>query len=83
LVAGALKDADTRLLFKHIDAPDEEEGGAKVDRPSDSDVPDDIEPATSPARDAAPVGGGQHKGLVVDTCSRDEPINYVTLYEGQ
>src|SRR5690625_7955120 len=62
LVVGALKDADTGLFFKHIDAPDEEESGAEVDRQGDCDVADDIEPATSPARDAAPVGGREHKG---------------------
>ena len=35
------KDPDTGLLFKHIDARDEEQRAAKVDGQSDGDVADD------------------------------------------
>lgn len=61
------KDANAGLLFKHIDARDEEERGAKVYGQSDCDVANNKEPAGDPGCDAPPLGGGQHKGLVVDT----------------
>lgn len=59
------KDADARLRLKHVDAPDEEEGGAKVDGQGDGDVADKVEPAADPAGNATPVGGCEHECLVV------------------
>lgn len=61
------KNTNTRLLFKHIDAGDEEQGAAKVDGQSDGDVANDEEPAADPTCDAPPSGRSQHKRLIVDT----------------
>lgn len=72
LVVGPLEDADSGSLFKDVDASDEEEGRAKVDGQGDCDVADDVEPATDPAGDAAPAGRSQNKGLIVDTCGKEE-----------
>lgn len=70
LVRLAGKDADAGLGLEDIDACDEEEGRAEVDGEGDGDVAHDVCPTADPARDAAPFGGREHEGLVVDTCTR-------------
>lgn len=61
------EDTDSGLFLKHIDARDEEQGGAKVYGQSDGDVANDEEPAADPRCDAPPLGRSQHKGLVINT----------------
>lgn len=61
----ARKDADAGLLFEHVDAGDEKQRAAKVDRQGDGDVADDKEPTGDPRRNAPPLGGCQHEGLIV------------------
>lgn len=74
----AREDAIALRVGEHVDAGDEEEGRSEVDSERDGDVSDNEKPAANPARNTAPLGRGEHEGLVVDTCGRSR-VNHLKL----
>jgi len=78
LPVGALENTVALGILEDIDTRDEEQCSSEVHGQGDCDLADEEQPATDPACNTAPLGGGEHESLVVDTCTHDM-INTITF----